>query len=586
MQFHHAVRLFSRLVDRCSRSNVGSLHTFSTSKPSQPTKASFSSLQNWKPQCSASAKLCWITPRPHRRSFASINSSPCMEEILTMDQHNKRVQSISTVIRNFYERKEKWRVHHGSTNSTRPTVSKNLVHIESLSNVLKIDPNKMTCFVEPNVPMDRLVEATLKHGLIPPVVMEFPGITVGGGYSGTCGESSSFRHGFFDKTIKSVEMVLATGEVIKLSPSENSDLFIGGAGAMGTFGVATLIELQLRQAKKFVRTAYHPVKNIKSAIKLIQSSCSDLKIDYIDGIMFSPTSGVIVTGTLTDELDSGYPITRFSRRCDPWFYLHAKDQIDSGLVKVDFIPLADYLFRYDRGGFWVGAAAFQYFKIPFNKFTRWALDDFLHTRMMYTALHASGQSKKFMVQDLALPYKTAEDFICFTHQEFDIWPLWLCPLKPSPMPTMHPHSLFGETKSDGITPEPILNIGLWGWDPSNPSELIEKNKALESKLKALGGMKWLYAHTYYEKEQFWEQFDQKWYQELREKYHAASLSSVYDKAKVNLSAEGQEEQAKAQDSYLKRLSNMWPFPGLYGIKKAIESRSYIAARKSEWKKFT
>ncbi|TGO44708.1 hypothetical protein BCON_0472g00040 [Botryotinia convoluta] len=25
--------------------------------------------------------------------------------------------------------------------------------------------------VEPNVPMDRLIEATLKHGLIPPVVM-------------------------------------------------------------------------------------------------------------------------------------------------------------------------------------------------------------------------------------------------------------------------------------------------------------------------------------------------------------------------------------------------------------------------------
>lgn len=49
--------------------------------------------------------------------------------------------------------------------------------------------------------MDRLVEETLKYGLIPPVVMEFPGITVGGGYSGTSGESSSFKHGFFDRTL-------------------------------------------------------------------------------------------------------------------------------------------------------------------------------------------------------------------------------------------------------------------------------------------------------------------------------------------------------------------------------------------------
>lgn len=50
-------------------------------------------------------------------------------------------------------------------------------------------------------PMDRLVEETLKYGLIPPVVMEFPGITAGGGYSGTSGESSSFKHGFFDRTL-------------------------------------------------------------------------------------------------------------------------------------------------------------------------------------------------------------------------------------------------------------------------------------------------------------------------------------------------------------------------------------------------
>ena len=46
--------------------------------------------------------------------------------------------------------------------------------------------------------MDALVAATLPHALLPLVVMEFPGITVGGGFSGTSGESSSFRHGPFD----------------------------------------------------------------------------------------------------------------------------------------------------------------------------------------------------------------------------------------------------------------------------------------------------------------------------------------------------------------------------------------------------
>jgi FAD/FMN-containing dehydrogenase len=68
-----------------------------------------------------------------------------------------------------------------------------MVDISILSNVLQVDAENYVALVEPNVPMDRLVEATLAHGLVPPVVMEFPGITAGGGFSGTSGESSSFR---------------------------------------------------------------------------------------------------------------------------------------------------------------------------------------------------------------------------------------------------------------------------------------------------------------------------------------------------------------------------------------------------------
>jgi FAD/FMN-containing dehydrogenase len=41
--------------------------------------------------------------------------------------------------------------------------------------------------------MDKLVKATLKYGLVPPVVTEFPGITVGGAIQGAAAETSSFR---------------------------------------------------------------------------------------------------------------------------------------------------------------------------------------------------------------------------------------------------------------------------------------------------------------------------------------------------------------------------------------------------------
>lgn len=500
----------------------------------------------------------------------------------SLDSHQQNVEQISTTVQGFFRRKEKFRIFHGSTNSTRPRTKthQNVVDTSKLDRVLSVDVKNCTALVEPNVPMDRLVEETLKYGLVPPVVMEFPGITAGGGYAGTAGESSSFKHGFFDRTINFVEMVLADGSVIRCDRNNRSDLFDGAAGALGTLGITTLLELNLRPATKYVETTYHPVFSVAEAVEKIQQMTLDPSLDYVDGIVYSKTQGAIITGRMTDQPNPDNAVQTFSGAKDPWFYLHVQDKISkhTGPV-IEAIPLPEYLFRYDRGGFWVGASAFQYFKMPFNKFTRWWLDDFLHTRMMYTALHASGQSRNYVVQDLALPYSSVEEFINYTDETFGIYPLWLCPLKQNQGPTMHPHS--SEVQDDGTTPKPMLNVGLWGPGPTNHDEFVRLNRDLEQKLQELKGMKWLYAHTYYSKEEFWQQFDINWYQKLREKYQAISLPDVYEKVKVDVEA----EKAPPRLSFGKSLLQTWPFSGFYGIKKAISSGSYVQARASLWKQW-
>lgn len=239
------------------------------------------------------------------------------------------IKAIAGSVRQFYNRKERFRIFPGSTNSTRPSAGKrnNLVDISGLLHVLKVNTETKTALVEPNVPMDRLVEETINYGLIPPVVMEFPGITVGGGYAGTAGESSSFKHGFFDRTINKVEMVLANGDVVHCSDSERTDLFRGAAGAVGTLGITRLVELQLRQAKKYVETVYRPVTSISMAIKETEQATKDPQHDYEDGILLSKNQGALVTGHLTDNPKHNILIQRFSNARDPWFYLYVKDAI-------------------------------------------------------------------------------------------------------------------------------------------------------------------------------------------------------------------------------------------------------------------
>ncbi|KAH7629749.1 hypothetical protein B0T09DRAFT_399301 [Sordaria sp. MPI-SDFR-AT-0083] len=516
-----------------------------------------------------------------------------------LERHATTVTRLSSQISSFYASRLPYRIFHGSTNSTRPPTQKGntkFVDISSLNNVLSVDKTTKTALVEPNVPMDKLVEATLPHGLVPPIIMEFPGITAGGGFAGTAGESSSFRHGFFDDTVREVEMVLGDGEVVKVrNPDivkaeakgaavevEKGDLFRGAAGAVGTLGTTTLLEVQLMEAKKYVKTEYKRASSVAEAIRMVREETQKGDNDYVDGILFSKDHGVVVTGKLVNELpsDLAKPQT-FSGAWDPWFYLHCQEKTLTSEKATDYVPLAEYLFRYDRGGFWVGAAAFQYFSwVPFNRLTRWFLDDFLHTRMMYRALHGSGESARFVVQDIAMPFETSEEFVNYTSSSLGIWPLWLCPLKRRAPPTFHPHTTrpgtspgpADESKQDNM----MLNIGVWGWGPDKPAEFVAKNIELEEKVHELGGMKWFYAHTYYQQEKFWKMYGGKaWYDALRKKYNAEHLPTVWDKIHVDADKAG-----KKQRHWLLATK---PVGGFYGIWKSIQSKDYFLHRKAEWK---
>jgi Delta24-sterol reductase len=498
--------------------------------------------------------------------MASIDPSYYQKWMLT--RHKEDVEAISKVIKDFYGRKVAFRIYHGSTNSTRqaPIFNKGShIDISDLCNVVKIDVPTKTVLVEPNVPMDELVKGTLEHGLIPPVVMEFPGITVGGGFAGTAGESSSFKHGLFDATVNAIEIVLANGDIVNASATKNPDLFYGAAGTFGTLGVTTMLELQLIEAKKYVELTYTPVASISSAISTIEKAIANPTNDYVDGILFAADRGVIMTGLLTDIIgafDDNVSVAKFSAPADPWFYLHALDIITTSPIAPTTvaIPLTDYLFRYDRGAFWTGRYAFSYFMTPFNKWTRYLLDPLLHTRVMYNALHASGHANKYIFQDVALPASKTKTLLSFIDANLQIYPLWLCPLKAGNRISMHPNTL--KLRSDRIrTTETLINVGIWGPSPtSTPRDFIAVNRALEARLKDLGGLKWLYAQTFYTEKEFWSLYDSKWYDALRDKYHANTLPDVYEKVRSDV---------KTIERGNRRIWDVWPLSGVWGVLVAL-----------------
>lgn len=441
-----------------------------------------------------------------------------------IEQHNFDVKNIQAQMKNFFARGQKVKIYHGSTNSTRAQKFEKdkFVNVSRLDRVIEVNTAENYALVEPNVPMDKLVEETLRHRLVPPVVPELPGITIGGSIQGGAGESSSFKYGGVHDSCSEYEIILGNGELVTVSPTKNEDLFYGTACSYGSLGIITLVKLRLIPAKDFVQLKYHTVKDFNEAISLIEKKVGEA-VQFIDAILFEKNRGVIMIGNFADKND--LPVSTFSKRTDEWFYIHADKISKSHETYEEIIPTEEFFFRYDRGVFWLGRSALAFFKIPFTRLTRFIFDRGLKARALSIVGQTTNVSQYYFVQDLSLPQETILKFLQFVDNELHIYPLWLCPLRPGKDDKFSPNS---------INTDLVINVGVWGEVKRGYDNFIRVNRDVENKVRELGGRKVLYAHAYYPRDEFWKIYDHAWYNALRDKYFANSVfPDIYDKTKVS-----------------------------------------------------
>jgi FAD/FMN-containing dehydrogenase len=108
----------------------------------------------------------------------------------------------------------------------------------SLMQKVDVDPVSGTARVEGGCLLNRVDEATQKHGLAVPVGIVshtgVGGLTLGGGFGWI-----SRKYGLTIDNLLSVEMVTADGKIVQASESENPDLFWAVRGGGGNFGIVT-----------------------------------------------------------------------------------------------------------------------------------------------------------------------------------------------------------------------------------------------------------------------------------------------------------------------------------------------------------
>ncbi len=500
-----------------------------------------------------------------------------------MEEHRDRVTQVSKQVKRFWDLQEPFRIYHGSTYSTRFSRRERtqVVDTSPLNNILTIDIAAKSVLVEANVPMDMLVDYTIQHKLIPPVVPEIPGMTVGGAFVGLAGESSSFRYGPLDRNVRGCEVVLADGEIRLVSPKSSSDLFDALALSYGTLGVVTMLEMVLIDAKDFVQLSFEPVTGIDDILTHIWEVQNSPDVHYVEAMLYSAAHGVIISGRMKDSCDG--KLQTFSRAKDPYFYMHARDLVSFEKTEtiVQHTPLRDYIFRHDRGVFWMGKEAFEYFGVPFNTWTRWALDYFLRSRKMIHAYHKADFGTKYVCRDFIIPnilfnsqekpYSRAKPLLAFLDACWTKYPIHLCPGK-APMDEQYGLLVPRSRKDIPVGMDTCLGVGVYGSGPAEKSKLVELNRQMEDMVGSLGGMEWVYSEQFRENaDDFWKCYNQQRYVELRIKFRATTMFDIWDKVKPR-----EEVGNQGWMQWLgSRLWRFWLLDGLYGAASAALGGDFL-----------
>lgn len=155
------------------------------------------------------------------------------------------------------------------------------------------------------VTMGQLTATLNPLGFTISVLPEIDDLTVGGLVMGTGIESSSHKHGLFQHICVSYELVLSDGSVVNCSKDERSELFYSVPWSYGTLGILTSVEIQLVEAKKYIKLAYEPLKTLDAFTERFQRVSKDKKDEFVEGILFNENEGVLMTGNMTnvDEHD-------------------------------------------------------------------------------------------------------------------------------------------------------------------------------------------------------------------------------------------------------------------------------------------
>ena len=368
------------------------------------------------------------------------------------------------------------------------------IDLSDLNEILHIDAEKRICIAEPGVTFFGLVTATMKYSLVPIIVPELKTITIGGAVAGCSIESMSFKHSGFHDTCLEYEIITAAGDVLICTPdNENSLLFQMVHGTFGTLGIISKIKFKLIPAKPFVKVNYETYENIEDYESAIWGHYENKDVDFMDGIIHSPTEYVLVVADFVDEAPytHNYDWMRI-------YYLSTKRR------KEDYLKTPAYFFRYDKGVTNVHPKSFLG-RLFFGKI----VDSSRILKLVEKFRRFIPSNIIPITVDVFIPFSKVGDFLEWYKKEVNHFPLWCVPYR-----LVREYEWVSAEYLNKIKDKLILDLAIYGIEKQ-----ADKNyyKIIEDELMNIGGIKTLISNNYYSESDFWKIWNKENYDKVKGK---------------------------------------------------------------------
>jgi hypothetical protein len=437
--------------------------------------------------------------------------------------HRSKIQQISLQMKSLAGNPNGGYINKGGVHHVVPVpgdkrFSGKAINLKTLNKILFIDTKKKICIAEPGVTFAELLKETLKVGLIPRLVPELEGITLGGAVAGCSVESMSYQYGGFHDSCLEYEIIKTDGEVMTCSPHRNSLVFEMMHGSYGTLGILTKLTFRLIKAKPFVKVIYEQYSSFDDFNRHLIKNCSDRNHEFVDAIIHAPNKLVLCLGDFVDHAPflSNYRATKI-------FYKSTLIRRD------DYLTTYDYCFRYDTECHWLTRT----FPPLENPLVRFLLGKYFlgSTNLLTWSKRLKGilnlKKRPDVICDVFIPSNNFPRFFSWYVKEFAYFPLWVVPYRP---PKIYPWLNAGYVKKMSAQSQKALIIDCAVYGKPNHGQFIDYSYLLEKTTLKFNGIKTLISRNHFAPQEFWSVYNRKNYFQVKKQTDSVGiLPDIYNK---------------------------------------------------------